>query len=52
MPKPPFPAAGGAMPVTQTNVRVADIYRLSPLIADPFVSRAFERAEREDKPRQ
>jgi hypothetical protein len=37
MPNPTVPAAGGAMPG-----------RLSTFIADPFVRRAFEHAERED----
>ena len=47
MPKRTIPAAGAAMPAA-TSINGAEFPHLSTLIADPFVRRAFERAERED----
>jgi hypothetical protein len=47
MPKRTIPAAGGAMPAA-TSINGGEFPHLSTLIADPFVRRAFERAERED----
>src|SRR4051812_4323703 len=57
MPRTPIPAAGGALPgaphVRLSRGEICQISRyetrsLSSLIRDPFVRRAFERAERED----
>jgi hypothetical protein len=44
MPKPLFPAAGGAMPAAAQRRQVV-VIRLSTLFTDPFVAEAFRRAE-------